>query len=182
MLNDLKDYIAKWWDENKDKPLLEKPFFYGMGLLILWMVVYGAIKSKIILAIVIIFIILNRRDIKYIWYELIYKKKGERWLSKEVQEWDKDPIKDDPTYDEKSSNHPLADETYFEWRLNQPEYNPNDEIYDDCTNCDECESRNGKVKSYKEWEAIGVPMSKMLPCGDDCSCGMRLVDNPNSTS
>ena len=47
MFKNIKEHIANWWDENKDKPFLEKPFVYGMGLLILWMVVYSAIKSKI---------------------------------------------------------------------------------------------------------------------------------------
>ena len=79
-------------------------------------------------------------------------------------------LEEDPTYHEKLSKHPDMDVIEFEWKLNTPY----DEDYPDdyCKDCPECKGRDGQVKTYKEWEKIGLPMSNLLPCSGKCSCSM----------
>ena len=100
------------------------------------------------------------------------------WKSKKLEEY---KLEEDPTYHEYCSNHPLANEIEFEWQLNTPI----DEDYPDdyCKDCPECKKRSGQVKTYKGWEKIGLPMSNLLPCGDNCSCSMwydKFGDNNTS--
>lgn len=126
------------------------------------LIFYGAIKSKFILALAIIFIIANRNDFKD--FLLI--------LFKIIRMWNYDR-KHPSILDELSDSD--EGKELFEWKLNQPVFNPTDLVYDYCSNCSECKERDGKIKSYVDWYRIGVPMSSILPCGYDCSCGMHPV-------
>ena len=75
--------------------------------------------------------------------------------------------KDDPLYNEKLTNSPYYDETEFIW-----------ETGDYCKNCKDCKDRDGIIKTYKGWEEIGMPFSKILACSKDdtCDCEMHSYD------
>lgn len=36
--------------------------------------------------------------------------------------------------------------------------------------CDDCKPRHGQVKTYAEWEKLGLPRSGFSVCGDYCKC------------
>ncbi len=81
-------------------------------------------------------------------------------------------LEKDPTYNEVVSKDPTAHKMMGKWILN---YSCEGSSFyssasDFCSDCPECISRDGKVKSYKEWEKIGLPMSNLLPCMHSCSC------------
>ena len=69
--------------------------------------------------------------------------------------------KDDPLYNEKRTNSPYYDEVKFMWKTG--EY---------CKSCEDCKNRDGVVKTYKGWEEIGMPYSKILDCApnNECDC------------
>jgi hypothetical protein len=56
----------------------------------------------------------------------------------------------------------LADQ--FEWL-----WEPN------AKHCDTCQERNGEVKSYDEWEALGLPGVGTTDCGVYCKCTLVPV-------
>lgn len=39
--------------------------------------------------------------------------------------------------------------------------------------CPSCIKRHAKVKTMKQWEALGLPGSPALFCEDDCRCGLH---------
>ena len=75
--------------------------------------------------------------------------------------------KDDPLYNEKITNSPSYDELEFIWETG--EY---------CKSCKDCKSRDGEIKTYKGWEEIGMPFSKILACApnNECDCEMHAYD------
>ena len=75
--------------------------------------------------------------------------------------------KDDPLYNEKITNSSNYDEVKFIWITG-----------DYCSNCEDCKDRNDVIKTYKGWEEIGMPFSKILACSlnDMCDCAMHPYD------
>ena len=44
--------------------------------------------------------------------------------------------------------------------------------------CDTCVGRQGQVKSYEDWEAVGLPGSGTTDCGIYCRCSLEPVLEP----
>ena len=76
--------------------------------------------------------------------------------------------KDDPLYNEKITNSSSYDELEFIWKTGEH-----------CKNCDDCKERDGVIKTYKGWEEIGMPFSKILACApnNECDCAMHAIDD-----
>ena len=76
--------------------------------------------------------------------------------------------KDDPLYNEKINNSSSYDELEFIWKTGEH-----------CNNCDDCKERDGVIKTYKGWEEIGMPFSKILACApnNECDCAMYAIEN-----
>ena len=64
----------------------------------------------------------------------------------------------------------LSGDMEVEWWLN---YFQDVNIEGGCADCHECLERDGIVKTYKQWEKIGMPGSNKLSC--DCGCGILPV-------
>lgn len=43
------------------------------------------------------------------------------------------------------------------------------------SHCETCEERNGKVKSFDDWESIGLPGAGTTDCGIYCKCTLMPV-------
>ena len=72
--------------------------------------------------------------------------------------------KEDPLYNKKLTNSPYYDETEFIWETG--EY---------CKNCKDCKDRDGEIKTYKGWEEIGMPFSKILACSLNDMCDLNFL-------
>jgi hypothetical protein len=58
------------------------------------------------------------------------------------------------------SNIPQGEELYT-WQ-----YNPG------ASHCPDCLERNGKTKTFKAWESLGLPGSGSTKCRDNCMCDL----------
>jgi len=52
-------------------------------------------------------------------------------------------------------------DTLYEWQWEEG-----------ANHCEDCEKRNGKRKTFKQWEAEGLPGSGVTKCGYNCLCDL----------
>jgi hypothetical protein len=64
----------------------------------------------------------------------------------------------------------MDDGDYYKW-----EYNPS------AKHCEVCMELNGKVKTFEEWEAEGLPGHRNEGCYANCCCDLVKVDNYSKT-